>query len=96
MAMNPAMLAALKGRNPTLVHLVRIELPDRTIRLVDGSGYVVWGSETFTGKDSTLGVIAGFGDFTETEGVESPRQELNLLFSNNASLADLTLSLIHI
>lgn len=90
MPMNPAMLAALQSKNPTLVHLIRIELPGKTIRLCDGSGYVVWGSETFLGKDSEFGSLAGFGDFLETEGTESPRQEVNFLVSNNAALADLT------
>ena len=74
MAMNSAMLAALQARNPLLVHLLRIELPGYTIRLVDGSGYVIWGSEVFTGSDNEFGTIAGFGDFTESEGTEAPRQ----------------------
>lgn len=90
MAMNPAMLAALQSKNPVLAHLVRIELPDKTIRLVDGSGYVSWGSEVFTGRDSEFGSIAGFGDFLETEGTESPRQEISLLVPNNAALSTLT------
>lgn len=89
MAMNPAMLAALQSKNPTLVHLVRIELPGKTIRLLDGSGYVVWGSETFTGRDPEFGSIAGFGDFNETEGTESPRQEISLFVSNNDAQASL-------
>lgn len=90
MAMNPAMLAALQAKNPTLVHLVRIELPGKTIRLLDGSGYVTWGAEVFQGSDPEFGTIAGFGDFYETEGTESPRQEISLLVSNNGPLADLT------
>lgn len=90
MAMNPAMLAALQAKNPILVHLVRIELPGKTIRLLDGSGYVAWGSEVFQGSDPVFGTIAGFGDFQETEGTESPRQEISLLVSNNGALTDLT------
>lgn len=90
MSMSPAMLAALKARNPLLVHLLKIELPARTIRLVDGSGYVVWGAETYTGSDPDFGKIAGFGDFTEAEGTEAPRQTVQLLPPGNAALAALT------
>jgi hypothetical protein len=70
MSMSPAMLTALSSRNPLLVHLLRIELPGRTIRLVDGSGFVIWGAEVFRGEDADFGKIAGFGDFTEGEGTE--------------------------
>lgn len=90
MSMSPAMLAALSSRNPLLVHLLRIELPDSTIRLVDGSGFVIWGSEVFKGEDADFGKIAGFGDFTEGEGTEAPRQVVQLLPTGNAALAALT------
>lgn len=90
MSMNSAMLAALQSRNPMLVYLLRIELADYTIRLVDGSGFVVWGAEVFTGSDNEFGVIAGFGEFTETEGTEAPRQAVQLLTRNNSALARLT------
>lgn len=90
MAMSPAMLAALQSRNPLLVHLLKIELPSKTIRLVDGSGFVVWGAETFTADDPDFGKIAGFGEFTEAEGTEAPRQTVQLLPTGNAALAALT------
>ncbi|MGH6979032.1 MAG: hypothetical protein ACRED4_07055 [Brevundimonas sp.] len=94
MSMSPAMLAVLRSRNPLLVFLLRIELPGRTIRLLDGAGFAVWdegeGAEVFTGSDPEFGAIAGFGEFTETEGTEAPRQSLSLLPKNNAALVHLT------
>ncbi len=90
MAMSPAMLTALQARNPLLVHLLKIELPGRTIRLVDGSGFVIWGAETFTDTDPEFGKIAGFGELTEAEGTEAPRQTVQLLPTGNAALAALT------
>lgn len=92
MSMSPAMLAALKARNPLLVHLLKIELPDRTIRLVDGSGFVLWGAESFTAEDADFGKIAGFGELSEAEGTEAPRQTVQLLPTGNAALAALTAS----
>lgn len=90
MAMSPAMLAALQSKNPTLVHLVEMEFPDRTIRLCDGAGYVSWGAKVFLGSDPDIGVIAGFGEFTETEGTESPRQQISFMVKDNAALVKLT------
>ena len=90
MSMSPAMLAALKARNPLLVHLLKIELPGRTIRLVDGSGYVLWNGESFTAEDDEFGKIAGFGELTEADGTEAPRQAVQLLPTGNAALAALT------
>ncbi len=89
MAMSPAMLEALKARNPLLVHLLKIELPSRTIRLVDGSGYVLWNGESYVDEDPEFGKIAGFGDFTESEGTEAPRQTVQLLPPGNGALAAL-------
>ena len=89
MSMSLAMLAALKARNPLLVHLLKIELPDRTIRLVDGSGFVLWGAESYTAEDADFGKIAGFGELSEAEGTEAPRQTVQLLPTGNAVLAAL-------
>lgn len=94
MPMSPALLAAMKSRSYVQAHLLRIELPDHTIRLLDGSGFVVWGAgenaEVFQGKDPEFGTISGFGEFTEAEGTEAPRQTVQLLYKDNAALARLT------
>lgn len=89
MAMSPAMLEALKSRNPTLVHLIRIDLTARTIFLCDGAGFVNWGGDEYLGEDPDFGSIAEIGDFYETEGTESPRQEVSLFVPNTSALATL-------
>lgn len=96
MPMSPAMLAAMKTRSYVEAYLLRIELPDHTIRLLNGSGFVsvVWGAgqsaEVFLGKDPEFGTISGFGEFTEAEGTEAPRQTVQLLYKDNSALARLT------
>lgn len=90
MSMSPAMLAALKARNPVLVHLLKIELPGRTIRLVDGSGFILWNGESYHGEDPEFGKIAGFGELAEAEGTEAPRQSIQLMPKGNGGLAALT------
>ena len=90
MSMSPAMLAALQSRNPLLAHFLEIELPGRTIRMLDGSGFARWGDKVFTAEDADFGKIAGFGEFTEAEGTEAPRQTVQLLPTGNAAVAALT------
>lgn len=89
MAMSPAMLAALQAMNPTLVFLVKIEFADRTVRICDGAGYVAWGSDVYQGSDPEIGTLAGFGEFTEAEGTESPRQSIQFYVKNNEALVKL-------
>lgn len=90
MSMHLAMKAALESGAVLLAYLLKIELPGETIRLVDGSGFVVWAGETYTGKDAVFGSIADFGDFNESEGTEAPRQTVRLLPQSNAAIASLT------
>lgn len=90
MAMSPAMLAALQAMNPTLVMMVKIEFEDRTVRMIEGSGYVAWGADVYQGSDPEIGTIAGFGGFEEAEGTESPRQSIQFYVKNNDALVKLT------
>lgn len=88
MAMSPAMKAALESMNPTLVYLVEIVFQDRTVRLTDG-GSVMWGANLFAPEDAELGTIAGFSEFAESEGTESPRLEVSFEYRNNLALTRL-------
>lgn len=48
------------------------------------------GPESYTAEDPEFGKIAGFGELTEAEGTEAPRQTVQLLPTGNAGLAALT------
>src|SRR3546814_2304754 len=54
----PAMETALAAETPLVVGLLKIELPDATIRLLDGSGQLVFDGETYTGRDPVFGSLA--------------------------------------
>lgn len=88
MSMNPAMKAALQAMNPTLVHLVEVQFADRTVRLTDG-GDVFWDGNWYRAEDSELGALNGFSEFSETEGTESPRQEVYFEYKTNTALTRL-------
>ncbi len=43
----------------TLCGLIKIEMPDHTVRISDG-GFVIFGGETYESEDPLFGVISGF------------------------------------
>jgi hypothetical protein len=58
--------------------LLRIDLPDATVRLCD-AGFVVFDGETYAAQDDTFGTIGGVQPLTEGIGEEVPALELTLL-----------------
>lgn len=69
-----------------LTGLLKIELPDATVRLSDG-GLIKWGAETFTAKDPLFGTIASFSEVNEGVGEEVPAFEVTFA-PPESSLAD--------
>ncbi|HQS95094.1 MAG: hypothetical protein B7X90_01750 [Novosphingobium sp. 17-62-19] len=65
-------------------NLIKLELPTRTVRLCDG-GVIVWGSETFRGRDAVFGCVTGAEALTEGVGNEVPA--FSITFSPEASAA---------
>lgn len=72
-----------------LTGLVKIELPDDTIRLCDG-GFFVWGAETYRSLDATFGTISSIDALTEGVGDEVPALDLLFLPPSTAAVADLS------
>jgi hypothetical protein len=71
-----------------LTGLCKIELPSATIRLCDG-GRIVWGAETFRGKDATFGTIGSLQPLREGVGDELQPLELTLLPPDTTAAASL-------
>jgi hypothetical protein len=65
-------------RSVSLTGLLKIELPDVTVRLCDG-GIVRWGSETFSAKDALFGSIASLSELNEGVGEEVPAFDITFL-----------------
>ena len=61
--MDSALITALQGQAPTLVHLVTVTLSGATVRWMDtgGSGFVVWGANTYKAEDATYGALGAIG-----------------------------------
>lgn len=90
MALDASLDAALKGAAPLVCLLLKIELPDHTIRLVDGSGEVNFDGEAYTGEDDIYGVLDGVEGITEQVGTEAPTVRFTFLPTSLQALADIT------
>lgn len=69
--------------------LMKIELPEHTVRLCDG-GFVVFDGETYRSKDALFGAIGSVDVLAEGKGDEIPALELELLPPKSAAIADLS------
>jgi hypothetical protein len=86
--------AALRGAAVTAFVAVKVELPTRTLRLLDGSGELFLqpigfpAPELFTGEDDVFGVLAGAESISEGLGTEAPRWRMVLHPRSNAAMAE--------
>ena len=76
--MDPALKAALGLPSVLLFGALRIELPDYTLRLLDGSGVAVIAGETYVGQDPTFGTISDIGELAEEMGDSAPEITITL------------------
>lgn len=90
MALNASLDAALQGAAPLVCLLVRIELPSRTIKIVDGAGQVAFGADVYTGEDAVYGVLDAVETMSEQVGTEAPKIRFTFLPASLTALADMT------
>lgn len=77
--MTPEMQAALGAPVQTHTGLLRIEMPEYTLRLCVGSAQLLYGGETYVGEDETFGVFASVSEIAEAVGDQAPNLQLTLL-----------------
>ncbi|EQB15767.1 hypothetical protein [Sphingobium lactosutens] len=75
---------AFTGSVLTLVALMKIELPDRTIRMCDG-GFVYWSEELYDSVDELFGTIGSAEAFEEKTGDEAPGGKMTFLPPSTAA-----------
>lgn len=71
----------------SLVGLMQMDLPGRTVRLCDG-GLIRWGANAFAGKDAVFGAFGGFEALKEGVGDELPALDLTLLPPGSSAPGD--------
>lgn len=89
MALDLAMQDALDGVSALLFIAVLVDLPDGPLRLLDGSGEVTFGGETFVGGDPDFGVLASIEKMSQGLGNEAPALRLTINPPTNAASASL-------
>lgn len=76
--MDATLKNALAQPAPLLFGALRIELPDYTLRLLDGSAALIINGETYTGLDATFGTISSISELTEEIGDSAPEITVTL------------------
>lgn len=89
MSLTPEMQAALEAADVALFGCLKIELPDYTIRLVDGSATLVIGSETYVGRDPVFGTAYMGSEFSDGDAETVPHLTLTFLPPDDTSAATL-------
>lgn len=85
MSLSPEMIAHYESEGFVEWGALKIEFPDRTVRLLDRSGYLDFGGgEVFTGEDPVYGVWATGDDISDGVDSEAPRFQFGLKIPNPA------------
>jgi hypothetical protein len=90
MALPVAMDTALRGAVATGVMLVKIELPGRTLRYINGSAELLHEGEIYSGEDATFGLLGAIEPVPESVGTEAPRLQIVLHPRSNTAMAEVT------
>lgn len=88
--MDPALQNALAQPSVLLFGALRIELPNYTLRLLDGAGTVVIDGETYVGLDPSFGTIAAISELAEEIGDSAPEITVTLNPPNVSATAVLS------
>jgi hypothetical protein len=86
---DPALEAAAASETPFLFGAVKIEFPDYTLRLLDGSAEVTIDGELYVGEDDTFGTLDSIDSLTEQIGDEAPEIQIALLPPDGAASSQL-------
>lgn len=89
---DPVLQAALETEAPFLFGAIEIELPDYTLRLLDGSAEITIDGNLYVGEDATFGTLDSIGVLSESIDDEAPEIEISLLPTDDATAAELASS----
>lgn len=88
--MDAALKNALAAPAPLLFGALKIELPDYTLRLLDGSAVIQIGSEIYRGRDDTFGTIAALSEMGEDMEDSAPEVTVTLFPPDVSAAATLS------
>ena len=76
--MDPTLKNALAQPSVLLFGALKIELPEYTLRLLDGAATLVVAGETYVGMDPTFGAISDISELSEEDGDNAPEITVTL------------------
>lgn len=88
-ALSAGLETALQSDRPIVFGAVRLALPGATLRLLDGSGVVTFGGETYTGEDASFGVLSTISSLTDGMGDEAPAFDITIIPPNDTAAGTL-------
>lgn len=90
MALDPNAHSALQGAAPLVCLLIKIELPEATLTLCDGSAQVLWDGYLWSGSDDVYGAVDQIEAIDDAEGTEAPAMRMVFLPASLVALAALS------
>lgn len=85
--LSPALATALAGDRPLVFGAVRLGLPGGVVRLLDGAGVLTIGSETYTGRDATWGVLDTIKGLSDTTADSAPSVSIGMIPATGLALS---------
>lgn len=85
--MDPTLQNALAQPSVLMFGAVRIELPNYTLRLLDGAGAILIDGELYTGIDPTFGTLSTISELSEEIGDEAPEVSIGLMPPDMSAMA---------
>lgn len=86
---DPTLTAALGQDGAWLFGAIKMELPGKTLCLLDGAGVLSFGGNTYAGEDAEFGTIAALDVISEGMGDDAPEVRLSLNPADGTALATL-------
>lgn len=90
MALNDLMKQEMQRPYFVTAFLFEINLPIKTVRILDGSGEVYWKNAVWRGSDDIFGSIATVDALQEQIGTEAPVMRMKMFPQDNFSLSYIT------
>lgn len=88
--MDATLQAALAQPAPWIFGAVKIELPEYSLRLIDGSAQLLIGTETYVGEDPTFGTLDSISELSEELGDQAPEVTISLFPPDLSATATLS------
>lgn len=90
-ALTPSLDSALSEDRAMVTLLIEVQLPApaAALRLMAGSGFLVWGAKTFLGEDPTFGTLGSIDAIEDGTGDEAPAIGFTMFPPDNATAAQL-------